>query len=392
MNPLKQLGKDSVLYAFGEVIARGISFSLLPVYTRIFTPAEYGNVELISVLTSFVGTILSMGMDSAQSMYFVKAKSDGKSEQALIVSSILQWRLLWGSGVVLLSTLLAPLLNALFFNGRLSWEYFAVAFLGMLFVQIMSQSREVMRLLYRPWSFISVTIAQSLITSTSVLIAVLVFNLGIFGFFLGLASGSLAAGIYGWYCIRNFLAFDRLHNKLWPHLLRFGAPLVPGEIALYCMDSADRWFIQLYEGDEVLGIYSIGLKFALLMLLPVEAFRRSSWPIALDSMFGRGGHTIIKNIALLYTGGSTSLIIVLTLASPWLVKLFTAPPFHNSWPIVGIMAWQPLFYGFLLIASSGIWKSEKTYLRSYLIGITSILGLGFNWLMVPVYGIGEQRT
>ncbi len=104
-------------------------------------------------------------------------------------------------------------------------------------------------------------------------------------------------------------------------------------------------------------------------------------------MLGRGGYKIVKKITILHSGVSASIIIELTLVSPWLVKLFTAPPFHNSWPIVGIMAWQPLFYGFLLIASSGIWKSEKTYLKSYLIGITSILGLGFNWLMVPVYGI-----
>ena len=90
MSRLKQLGKDSVIYGVGGVLARGVTFLMLPIYTRVFTLADYGTIELLTVMSSFLAVILVMGMDSAQSMYFFKHKEEGRSAQARVVSSILQ--------------------------------------------------------------------------------------------------------------------------------------------------------------------------------------------------------------------------------------------------------------------------------------------------------------
>ena len=179
----KQLGKDSLIYGIGGIFAKGVSFFLLPIYTRIFTLADYGTIEMLTVVSSLLAAILTMGMDSAQSMYFFKHKDEGKAAQASIISSILQWRLMWGSVIVIIASLSAPLLNAALFNGKLGWEYFAIAFAGTLLAQIISQSAEVMRLLYRPWGYIGITLSQSLLSAAFILTAVLIFEWGILGFF-----------------------------------------------------------------------------------------------------------------------------------------------------------------------------------------------------------------
>jgi len=221
MSRLKQLGKDSLIYGMGGMFAKGVSFFMLPVYTRIFSPADYGTIEMLTVISSFLAVALVMGMDSAQSMFFFKHKEEGKVAQARIVSSILQWRLVWGSVTVLVATLLAPLLNAALFNGKLSWEYFAVAFVGTLFAQIMSQSSEVMRLLYRPWGYVSITLSQSLLSSTLILTAVLIFDQRIFGFFLGTAAASMVVALLGWFRIREYHGpFHRRTAR--GHLVRYG--------------------------------------------------------------------------------------------------------------------------------------------------------------------------
>ena len=325
-------------------------------------------------------------MDSAQSMYFFKHKEEGHKVQARIVSSILQWRLIWGAAIVLIATLLSPLLNVAFFNGKLGWEYFAIAFVGTLFAQIMSQSAEVMRLLYRPWGYIGITIAQSLLAAILVLTAVLVFDHGIMGFFLGTAAASIGVAGLGWFLIREYLTFERLHVDWWPQLVRFGAPLVPAGLAMYFMTTADRWFVSYYHGEEALGIFAVGAKFALLMAVGVETFRKAWWPIAMDAMHSDDGPETFRMISRLYMGLGVAAVIILTLLSPWLVRFLTAPTFHSAWPIVGILAWQSLFYGFFLIASAGIWKAEKTYLNLYLMGGAAIVGLLLNWLLVPAYG------
>ena len=54
---------------------------LLPIYTHIFTPAEYGAIEMLTVMGSLLTAILGMGMDSAQSMYFFKHKEKGQKRR-----------------------------------------------------------------------------------------------------------------------------------------------------------------------------------------------------------------------------------------------------------------------------------------------------------------------
>lgn len=383
---LKQLGKDTLIYGIGGILAKSVSFFLLPIYTRIFTPADYGTIEMLTVISSFLSAIMVMGMDSAQSMYFFKFKKNGKIAQAKIVSAILQWRLLWGVCIVLLATLIAPILNAWFFQGKLSLEYFAIAFVGALFIQIMKQSAEVMRLLYRPWGFIGITLSQSVLSAILILSFVILFDQGILGFFLGTGIASVAMAIIGWLRIRDYWQFKEIHFNLWSQLIRFGAPLMPAGMAIYFISTADRWFIQYYHGPESLGVYAIGAKFVILLTLVVETFRKAWWPIAMDSMHSKDGPETFRTIARLYMGLATSGIVLLTAFSPFLVRWLTAPAFHDAWPIVGVLAWQAVFYGFFLIATAGIWKTEKMYLNLYLMGGAVIISLFLNWVLVPVYG------
>ncbi|MFX1535016.1 MAG: lipopolysaccharide biosynthesis protein [Promethearchaeota archaeon] len=383
---LKQLGKDSLIYGIGGVLAKGISFFLLPVYTRIFTPADYGTIEMLTVLNSFLGSILVMGMDSAQSFYFFEQKKQSQDAQAKVVTSILQWRIIWGATIVLIATLISPLLNKHFFNGQLSWEYFAIAFVGTLFAQIMSQSAEVYRLLYRPWSYISVTLGQAMISAAIAITLIVCLGLGILGFFIGMLMGSILAAFFGWWRIRNYLNFSRWHSNWWPRLIKFGAPLVPAGLAIYVLNTADRWFINYYHDQHALGLYAVGAKFAMFIAVAVTTFRQAWWPVAMDAMHSEDGPALYRTIARLYMGVGSACIVILTAMSPYLVRWFTIPAYFQAYPIVGILSWYSIFYGFYLIGAAGIWKSEKTILAPVLSGLAALLNIGLNAWLVPHFG------
>ena len=342
---------------------------------------------MLTVIGSFLGSILLMGMDSAQSMYFFKLKKEGQQKQAQIVSSILQWRLISGAIIVIFSTAISPVLNKIFFGGKLSWEYFLVSFSGVLFIQITSQSAEVMRLLFRPWSYIFVVLSQSLLAAAIALILILKFNQGILGFFWGGLVAALFVAAIGWFRVRSYLRFDKLHFDLWPMLLRFGLPLVPASLAMYFMNTSDRWFIQHYHGEDELGLYAVGAKFAMLSSLAIETFRKAWWPLAMDSMHSENGEKTFILISNWYVCIGSFFILILTFLSPWLIEFITGPDFHDSWPIVGILTWKGLLYGYFMICSAGIWKAEKTYLNLYISLSILVVGLILNFLIVPTYGI-----
>jgi O-antigen/teichoic acid export membrane protein len=382
----KQIGKDSLIYGIGGILGKGIGFFLLPVYTRLFTPAEFGTIEMLAVLNSFLGSILVMGMDTAQSFYFFEQKKEGQRAQAKVVTSILQWRITWGSGIVLFATLISPLLNRYFFDGQLSWEYFAIAFAGILFAQLMSQSAEVYRLLYRPWSYIGITLGQGLFSAAITIILIIGLGIGIIGFFIGMLSGAILGAIFGWWRIRNYLDFSGWHRQWWPRLIKFGAPLVPAAMAMYVLTTSDRWFINHFNGQEALGIYAVGAKFAMFIGAAVTMFRKAWWPVAMDALQGEDGPVLFRTIGRFYLGVGTAGIVFLTTLSPWLVRCFTASAFHAAYPIVGVLAWCSLFYGFQLIAAGAIWKMEKTSWVPILMGTAALLNIGLNAYLVPEHG------
>lgn len=383
---LKQLGKDSLIYGLGGIAARSVSFFLLPVYTRLFTPAEYGTIEMLTVLNGFLAFVLVMGMDSAQSFFFFEQKANGRPAQAAVVSAILHWRLFWGTALVALATLLAPLLNYFFFDGRLTWEYFAIAFAGGLFAQLLSQSAEVFRLLYRPWGYIAIILGQTLLAAAASLALIVWGGYGIRGYFLGFLLASLLVALAGWWLVRDYWEWRRPHREWWPRLLRFGAPLVPAGLAMYVLNTADRWFVSHYSGHEALGLYAVGAKFAMLLAVGVTTFRQAWWPVAMDAMHSADGPPLFRAMGRMYLGCGSAAVVLLTWLSPWLIGWLAAPAYFPAYPLIGVLAWSSLFYGFYLIGASGIWKAERTIWSAVLTGIVAVLNLLLAALLVPRWG------
>ena len=382
----KQLGKDSLIYGVGGILGKGIGLFLLPIYTRIFNPAEYGILELLVVIGSFVGSIVVMGMDAAQSFYFFEQKENGQEAQANVVTAILQWRISYGMGILIIAILISPVLNRYFFNGQLSWQYFAVGFTGIFCFQIMNQSAEIFRLLYRPVGYIAISLGQTIVSAAVGLLLILGFGYGILGFLWGSLIGALLLAVLGWYRLRVYLQWSKWHLDWWPRLVKFGAPLVPAAVAMYVLNVSDRWFISYFSGAEALGIFAVGAKFAMLIIMAVTVFRQAWWPVAMEVMHRDEGPALYRTMGRLYLGCGSAAIVLITALSPTLVAWFAAPAYASAYPIVGVLAWHSIFYGFYLIGNAGIWKAEKTAWSPLIMGFAALLNIGLNYCLVPRYG------
>lgn len=386
MPRIQQLGRDSIIYGLGGIAARCIAFLLLPVYTRVFPPSEFGTIEMLLVIISLLSSIMNMGLDAAQSFYFFEKSSKGTDEQALVITAVLKLRILSGGAIVIGATFLAPALNKVLFLNHLSFEYFAIAFSSAFFIQIMNQSADIFRLLYRPFGYISIILVQTIIGAGVALSLILIFDYGILGYLYGSLSGAFVAAIIGWWYLRENLIWSGSHIKWFPKLIKFGIPLAPVGLIQYVLNSSDRWFISQFSGQEHLGIYAIGAKFAMLVSVIVITFRRAWWPIAMEAIHSPEGPTLYRAVARLYMGVGCSIVVMVTAISPFLVKWFTTQNYYMAYPIIGILSWSSIFYGFYLISSGGIWKAKKTVWSTVLMGISAALNLLFNSWLVPTYG------
>lgn len=71
---LQILFKNSAVYAVGIILSRLVSFLMIPVYTRVLTPADYRVIETIVRLVDILSILLALGMSEALLRYYITTK------------------------------------------------------------------------------------------------------------------------------------------------------------------------------------------------------------------------------------------------------------------------------------------------------------------------------
>ncbi len=94
MNIIKKLAKETVIYGFGSVVGRILNYLLVPFYTRIFLPTEYGVITEFYAYVAFLDILYTYGMETAY-FRFATQKAGQERESfntattALLISSLL---------------------------------------------------------------------------------------------------------------------------------------------------------------------------------------------------------------------------------------------------------------------------------------------------------------
>ena len=59
----KEFAKNTAILTFGKICTQSISFLLLPLYTAILEPADYGAVDLIVTYNTLLLTLVALQFD-----------------------------------------------------------------------------------------------------------------------------------------------------------------------------------------------------------------------------------------------------------------------------------------------------------------------------------------
>ena len=70
------LFKQSIIYSLGGLVGPLIGIFMIPIYTRIFIPDDYGVINLIQITIAFLAVFLILGTDNASARYYVDHESD----------------------------------------------------------------------------------------------------------------------------------------------------------------------------------------------------------------------------------------------------------------------------------------------------------------------------
>jgi O-antigen/teichoic acid export membrane protein len=384
LSKFKQLVKDSLTYSVGSIVARIIGFFLIPVYTRVFTPDEYGTIELLLTFQGFLIAFMQMGTSAAQTRYFYE--NDEKDFRREVVSTTLYFRTLWGALITAICILAASAFNQFLFDGAIPNSYFYLTFLVALFSVVLDCLVVVYRLLLLPVPYLILTLSQSLLSSAVIILLVVYFKQGITGYLVGYAAAIFLLIPVAVILLRGYIV-PRFSRSLIKKMLKFGIPLMPTVVAVWVISFADRYFLNEYTTLSEVGLYAVGAKFALAIVLITGAFRLAWTPLALSVAKEPDARSFYRNMAKLYLVAASFLTLMLTGVSKLVMVVMTQPDFYAGYTIIGILAYGAVFYGLYAISTLGLWLAEKTVFGTIAIAINAGLVIGLNVALIPIWGI-----
>ena len=106
-----QLAKNTVILTVGKICTQCVSFFLLPLYTALLEPSDYGAVDLISTYAAMILPICNLQMDMGLFRFLLDKRND-EQEQKVLISTVTNVNHLQTAGFVLLFIALQFLLNS----------------------------------------------------------------------------------------------------------------------------------------------------------------------------------------------------------------------------------------------------------------------------------------
>ena len=275
---IKILGKQSLIYGFGHIVSRLVTFLLLPLYTNRFTPSEYGVIALFYTIVPLLNIVVRYGMGAAYLKNYVPAN---KNNRSAVLTNVIFSLFITGIPFLIIVYCLRDSLAMVLF-GVNEPSYVMVMGLIIFLDSISSIPMLGYRAENQPNIFILFSMLNAGINMIFNFIFILILKMNIEGVFFGNLVASVLLFILVLPFIIKRFDIDRLSKDRWSTIISFAIPFLPAGLFAMLMEVADRYILKLLTNLQTVGIYSAGYKVGVLMLLLANAFNMGWQPYFLE--------------------------------------------------------------------------------------------------------------
>ncbi len=399
MNPLKKLAGQTAIYGLSSIVGRLLNYFLVPLYTRIFLPAEFGVVTEMYAYVTFLIIVFTYGMETA---YFRFSQSESDPEKVYSTSLLS----LVGTSSVLLFILIAfsgPISALMGYQNHPEYITWFALILALDAVTSVPFSRLRHENKAKRFAFIK-------------LLNIFI-NVGFNLFFLVLCPILQKKGIagidsiynpeigVGYVFISNLIASVvtllllfpqftdtpyRFDKTLWKSMIIYALPLLIAGTAGMVNETIDRILLKyLYpipsQALVQVGIYGACYKLSILMTLFIQTFRYAAEPFFFAQAKNENSKEVYAQVMKYFVLGC-SLIFLCIMLNIDSIKFFIGPKFHSGLPIVPILLLANLCLGMFFNLSIWYKLSGHTKYGAYLAVYGAVITIVLNIWWIPIYG------
>ena len=378
------LSKDSLVYGLGNAVLRILALLTAPIFTRVFLPAQYGIISLIASVISFLSILLLLGMDNALFVSYYQFKNQRKQ----VISSAFWFLSLWGLLIIGIASFFSANFSHLIFKNLLYEKLFLIAFWTAYITLLINNAKTVLRLEFKAKLFAIISAMNAILSTGLMIFFVVGLKKGLTGYFLGQLIGTILTLFIALFLIRKKLKF-KIHFRRLKEMLTFGIFILPAGLSFFVFDLSDRFFMNHYRTLEELGLYSIGINIAGLLVFFSYALGQAWSPIIMNIYYSSKKifHQLVPRFFNYYLLFFFILAAIVSLFSPEILKILSTPKFYSASTVVGPLTIAMVFAASNQVTAMGITLSRQTkYFASCTI-CAAILNIILNFLLIPKYGM-----
>ena len=386
---LKELTKDTAIYGISTIVGRFLNFILVPFYTNIFAPSEYGIIQLIYAYIGILIIVCVYGLDSAFLKYAAfKDVGDDKDNFSTPFISIIITSILF--------TLVISL-NAMSIGSALSIpeNYFYLIYLaaGLIAADAIGVIPFLkLRLERKAAKFSTIKIINICVNIALNIYLILFLDWGIEAILISNVAASIVSLILLVPTIVGFFRF-RFHFLLFKRLLKFGLPYLPGGLAVMVVQVVDVPILEKLTDLKTVGIYKANYKLGIFMMLFVNMFQYAWQPFFLQNAKDPQAKEMFSKVLSYFTLVGSAILVILSLFITDIAQIqvegysLIGSKYWAGLHIVPIILLAYLINGMYVIFSAGIYIEEKSIYVPVIAGSGAIVNIIANFLLIPVLNI-----
>ncbi len=387
-NKYKQLFSETVIYASGLILTRGVSFLLVPLYTNFLSRPQYGLISLAYAFIGFMTVILAYGSDAALLKYYVQKSARKKDYFSTVYAMLFVTTIFF---FIFSYGLRRPL--SVLVLGDHQPEFFVFCSVVIFFDVLNSITMLIFRAENRARFYVFFGFLNTSLQLVLNVYLVGKLRLGVSGiFYSNMISSALIWLLTLYFVVRRF-RFHRISLGSLKAVLQFGLPFLPSGIFAMLLELADRYLLRIFTDLETVGLYNAGYKMGMLMLLFVYGFNAGWHPFFLKESEKTNARATFAKITTYITLVLIFLWLVFSFWFQDLVKISIAGRHliaTEYWPGLAItpIIWLAyIFRAFYLLQLPGIYNLKKTKYAPIFRGIGAGSNILLNIILIPYYGL-----
>lgn len=380
---LKSFFRDSALYAIANLFTRGISFVLLPLYTAVLSPTDFGMIDFITIVGSLVA--VTTALEVTQGLHRYVPEHLGTEEPKLYASTALWFTISCYSLLLILFNVFADSISVMMFDTADKSLLVKIASISYLVNAIFYLIQSQLRCELKTKENVACVTLSALCISLFTAIALLVLSAGVEGAILAIISGNVVGIVLAFYFCRASIGFvfSSTHLKA---MLKFSIPLIPSSVGVITAMYIDRISIKEMLSLQELGIYGVASRVAFITSLLIVGFQQALTPLIYSRYKKPETPKQVARLFQIFIAAALVFFLVISFFRHEIISIIATEAFARAADLIPFLC-AAVIFSTLYIFFPGLGIEGKTKTISIISLATAAVNLVLNYLLIPEFGL-----